>query len=174
MLDQLFYHTKCAHCIKVLHTLHEMRMDDQLQFVCLDRRVFDQKTRLPVAVLANGALVPVPVHVNSVPTLLFRSKNNTILVGASSIISHFKGPGPVPGPLVGTGAEDHGPVPAASGGSSIGGVKLSESNTSLRPIAPEVRGSERLREGSVDIEAIKARRDADLDEVSGNHTRIQS
>lgn len=156
-LDQLFYHTRCDHCISVLKVLHELRLDDQLQFVRIDRRYTDPQTRLPVAVLDNGLCVPVPVNVIVVPTLLFRSKNNTTLTGAKNIIDHFRPPSSA-------GATADGIQPAGSvgaGGSSLGGTPVDHAS-GLSPIVPETRQSERIKEGSIDLEAIKAQRDIDL------------
>ena len=87
-MDILYYSNYCTHSQKVLQTLVKGNMSDKISFICIDKRVQDQKSNQIYIILENGGKVILPPNIQSVPALLLINENYRVLYG-SEIVQRF-------------------------------------------------------------------------------------
>lgn len=89
MTDILYYSNHCKHCQKIIHFLTKNNLTDKMSFICLDKRVKDQKTGYTNIILENGKKVILPPNIHSVPSLLLIKENYKVILG-DDIIKLFQ------------------------------------------------------------------------------------
>jgi hypothetical protein len=87
-MDILYYSNYCKHCEKVVKTLVKGNLIDKLSFVCIDKRVRDEKTNQVYIQLENGKKVNMPPNLTNVPALLLVSEKYRFIYG-DDIIKRF-------------------------------------------------------------------------------------
>ena len=88
-MDIFYYSNYCKHSQKVLQFLVKTNLVDSINFLCIDKRVFDKKTNQTKIALENGTQVILPPNLHSVPALLIVSKNYQLILG-DDIMEHYK------------------------------------------------------------------------------------
>lgn len=89
MTDILYYSNHCKHCQKIIHFLTKNNLTEKMSFICLDKRVKDQKTGYTNIILENGKRVILPPNIHSVPSLLLIKENYKVILG-DDIIGLFQ------------------------------------------------------------------------------------
>ena len=87
-MDTLYYSNHCKHCQHILQFLVKGNLSNQLNFICIDKRVKDPKNNQTYIVLENGSKVVMPPNIQRVPSLLLTKQNYRILLG-EEILKHF-------------------------------------------------------------------------------------
>ena len=87
-MDTLYYSNHCKHSQHVLQFLVKGNLANQLNFICIDKRVKDPNNNQTYIVLENGSKVLMPPNIQSVPSLLLAKQNYRILLG-EDILKHF-------------------------------------------------------------------------------------
>ncbi len=80
-MDILYYSNYCKHSQKVIQFLAKNGLTDKLNFICIDKRVFDPKTNNMQIVTENGKTVFLPPNVHSVPALLLVKQHYRVVLG---------------------------------------------------------------------------------------------
>ena len=88
-MDILYYSLYCKHCQKILQYLAKGNLTNQLNCICIDKRVHDPKSNQTVIVLETGKRVLMPPNVHSVPALLLINQNYRVILG-DEIIEHYQ------------------------------------------------------------------------------------
>jgi len=89
MSDIIYYSNYCKHSQKIIQFLSKNNLAEKLSFICLDKRVKDEKTGYTNIVLENGKKVLLPPNIHSVPSLLLTKQNYKVIQG-DEIIEFFK------------------------------------------------------------------------------------
>lgn len=84
----LYYSNFCEHSKKLLQTLSKTQVSKDMHFICIDKRVKDEKGKLHI-VLENGQQIIMPENVVKVPALLLVKQNFQVLYG-DSIYAYLK------------------------------------------------------------------------------------
>jgi hypothetical protein len=87
-MDTLYYSNFCKHSQQVLQFLVKGNLTDQLNFICIDKRVVDPKDRQTYIVMENGKRTPMPPNIQRVPTLLITREKYRPVLG-EDIIKYF-------------------------------------------------------------------------------------
>lgn len=88
-MDILYYSNFCKHSQKVVTTLVKGNLSDKISFVCIDKRIRDEKTNQTYIQLENGSKVIMPPNINSVPSLLLIKQQYRVISGGDEIMKHF-------------------------------------------------------------------------------------
>jgi len=84
----LYYSNFCEHSKKLLQTLSKTQVSKDMHFICIDKRVKDERGKLHI-VLENGQQIIMPENVVKVPALLLVKQNFQVLYG-DSIYTYLK------------------------------------------------------------------------------------
>lgn len=90
MPDIFYYSNYCEHSKKVLEFIYKNNLIDKLSCICIDNRTRDQQNNNIIVLLENGPKVYLPPSVQSVPTILMKSRNHTTIHGYKSIIEFLQ------------------------------------------------------------------------------------
>ena len=88
MSSILYYSKFCEHSNKLLQTLSKTNVQQDIHFICIDKRVKDSNNKMFI-VLENGQKIIMPENVNRVPALLLLNQGYQVLYG-ESILNHLK------------------------------------------------------------------------------------
>lgn len=88
MSSILYYSNFCEHSKKLLQTLSKTNAQQEIHFICIDKRVKDSNNKMFI-VLENGQKIIMPETVNRVPALLLLNQGYKVLYG-ESILQHIK------------------------------------------------------------------------------------
>jgi len=88
-MDILYYSNYCKHSQKIIQFLVKNRLNDKLNFICIDKRRRDPKTGQIQIVLENGNNVILPPNIHSVPSLLLVKQSYQVILG-DDIIKQFQ------------------------------------------------------------------------------------
>jgi hypothetical protein len=80
-MDVLYYSNYCKHSQKVIQFLAKNGLTDKMNFICIDKRVYDQKTNNMQIVTETGKTVFLPPNVHSVPALLLVKQHYRVILG---------------------------------------------------------------------------------------------
>lgn len=140
-MDILYYSNYCKHSQKILQTLSKNNLTDKISFICIDKRIPDEKTNQVYIYLENGSKVIMPPNLNSVPALLLIKESYRLIVG-DEIISYIE-------PKVGSVTTKGNSEPTAfhlgsgSGGSNIVSEQFTFYNMSPEELGTKGRGGQR-------------------------------
>jgi hypothetical protein len=84
----LYYSNYCEHCKKLLQTISKSNTQNDIHFICIDKRVKDNNNKTFI-VLENGQKIIMPENVTRVPALLLLNQGYQVLYG-ESILQHLK------------------------------------------------------------------------------------
>jgi hypothetical protein len=88
MSSIIYYSNSCDRCKAVLTTLSKSRLQDDIHFLCIDKRV-KSGTGAWHIITESGEKVLLPPQVNRVPALLLLNKGHQVLYG-EQILQHFQ------------------------------------------------------------------------------------
>lgn len=88
-MDILYYSNYCKHSQKIVQFLVKNRLNDKLNFICIDKRRRDPKSGQMQIVLENGSAVVLPPNIQSVPALLLVKQTYQVILG-DDIIKYFQ------------------------------------------------------------------------------------
>lgn len=88
MSSILYYSKFCEHSNKLLQTLSKTNIQQEIHFICIDKRVKDSNNKIFI-ILENGQKIIMPENVNRVPALLLLNQGYQVLYG-ESILNHLK------------------------------------------------------------------------------------
>jgi hypothetical protein len=88
-MDILYYSNHCKHCQKVIQYIVKNNLLDNINCICIDKRVRDVNNNQLYIILENGNKIIMPPNVHSVPTVLCVKKNHSVILG-DSIIEYLK------------------------------------------------------------------------------------
>jgi glutaredoxin-related protein len=88
-MDIIYYSNYCKHSQKIIQYLVKNRLNDKLNFICIDKRKRDPKTNQLQIILENGSIVGLPPNIQSVPALLLVKQNYQVILG-DDIIKLFE------------------------------------------------------------------------------------
>ena len=88
-MDIIYYSNYCKHSQKIIQYLVKNRLNDKLNFICIDKRKRDPKTNQLQIILENGSIVVLPPNIQSVPALLLVKQNYQVILG-DDIIKCFQ------------------------------------------------------------------------------------
>jgi len=80
-MDILYYSNYCKHSQKLVQTLVKGNLSDKISFICIDKRVRDNKNNQTYIILENGTKVVLPPNVHSVPALLLVKEKYRVVLG---------------------------------------------------------------------------------------------
>jgi hypothetical protein len=83
----LYYSNYCEHSKKLLQTLSKTKIQQDIHFICIDKRVKDGNKMF--IVLENGQKIIMPENVTRVPALLLLNQGYQVLYG-ESILQYLK------------------------------------------------------------------------------------
>jgi hypothetical protein len=86
MSDIFYYSNYCNHSQKVLEYICKNNLISKLSCICIDNRARDHQNNNIIILLENGSKVYLPPTVQSVPTLLVKSRNHTTIHGYKNVI----------------------------------------------------------------------------------------
>ena len=90
MADIFYYSNYCNYSQKVIQYISKNNLIDKLCCICIDNRSRDSQNNNIVILLDNGTKVYLPPSIQSVPTVLRKSKNHTLVLGYEQIISFLQ------------------------------------------------------------------------------------
>lgn len=85
MPDIFYYSNYCNHSKKVIEHIYKNNLIEKLSCICIDNRSRDSQNNNIIILLENGAKVYLPPTVQSVPTMLIKSRNHTTIHGYKNI-----------------------------------------------------------------------------------------
>ena len=88
MTSIIYYSNNCDRCKAVLTALSKSRLQDDIHFLCIDKRV-KSGTGAWHIITETGEKVLLPPQVNRVPALLLLNKGHQVLYG-EQILQHFQ------------------------------------------------------------------------------------
>jgi hypothetical protein len=88
MTSIIYYSNNCDRCKAVLTALSKSRLQDDIHFLCIDKRV-KSGTGAWHIITETGEKVLLPPQVNRVPALLLLNKGHQVLYG-DQILQHFQ------------------------------------------------------------------------------------
>jgi len=88
MSSIIYYSNSCDRCKSVLSALSKSRVQDDIHFLCIDRRVKSSTGAVHI-ITESGEKVLLPPQVNRVPALLLLNKGHQVLYG-DQILQHFQ------------------------------------------------------------------------------------
>ena len=84
----IYYSNNCHRCKAVLTALSKSRVQDDIHFLCIDKRVKSSTGAVHI-ITETGEKVLLPPQVNRVPALLLLNKGHQVLYG-DQILQHFQ------------------------------------------------------------------------------------
>ena len=84
----LYYSKYCEVCKKYLQALSKFQSQNDIHFICIDKRVKDENNKTYI-VLENGQKIILPENVTRVPALLLLTKGYDVLYG-EQILEYLK------------------------------------------------------------------------------------
>ena len=87
-MDVLYYSNYCKHSQKLLQYLVKNNLINQINCICIDKRVRDYNTNQVLIVMEDGKRLPLPANVHNVPALLLVQQIYSVIVG-DEIYRHF-------------------------------------------------------------------------------------
>jgi len=109
-MNILYYSNVCPHSKEILECLVKNNKQSQVNFICIDNRVYNPQNNQTVITLGDGKQTVLPPNVDRVPALFLVSDNSYRAVFGRSILSHFGGGGG------GGGGDNGGGVGGGGGG----------------------------------------------------------
>lgn len=91
MADILYYSNHCKHSQKLIQYISKHNIVDKISCICIDNRTRDSQNNHIMITLENGSKCHLPPSLQSVPTILRKSKNHTLILGYEQIVSFFQG-----------------------------------------------------------------------------------
>ena len=91
MADILYYSNHCKHSQKLIQYIAKRNLIEKLSCVCIDNRSRDSQNNNIMITLENGSKIYLPPSIQSVPTILRKSKNHTLILGYEQIVSFLQG-----------------------------------------------------------------------------------
>jgi N-acetylglutamate synthase/N-acetylornithine aminotransferase len=89
MAQNLFYYSNyCKHSQKVFNILIKARLENEFEFICIDKRGRDPSTNQTFIILENGKRMLLPPNVHSVPAMLLVKEQYRVLYG-DEILDHY-------------------------------------------------------------------------------------
>ena len=88
-MDILYYSNHCKHSQKVIKFFVQNNLMEQLNFICIDNRKYDNKTGQIYVILEKGDHIVLPPNIHSVPALLLVKQNYSVVMG-DDIISRYQ------------------------------------------------------------------------------------
>lgn len=88
MSDILYYSRYCKHSQRILSLLSKSSFQDQIHFVCVDRRTKQPDGSIHI-LLENGQTMILPMTVKRVPALLLLNRGYEVLYG-DQIMQHYR------------------------------------------------------------------------------------
>jgi hypothetical protein len=80
-MDILYYSNFCKHSQKLIQYLAKHGLNNELNCICIDKRVRDPKTQQTHILLENGTSLLLPPNVHSVPALLLVKQKYSVITG---------------------------------------------------------------------------------------------
>jgi hypothetical protein len=80
-MDILYYSNYCKHSQKIIKFFVQNNLNDQVSFISIDNRKYDNKTGQIYIILENGKQIVLPPNIHSVPSLLLVKNNYSVLIG---------------------------------------------------------------------------------------------
>ena len=80
-MDILYYSNYCKHSQKIIKFFIQNNLNDQISFISIDNRKYDNKTGQIYVILENGKQIVLPPNIHSVPSLLLVKNNYSVLIG---------------------------------------------------------------------------------------------
>lgn len=87
MSEILYYSRYCKYSRQLLYVLSKSTFQNQIHFVCIDKRI--KKNNSTYIMLENGDTVLLPPNVQRVPALLLINRGYEVLYG-NDILDHYK------------------------------------------------------------------------------------
>jgi hypothetical protein len=85
----LYYSNYCKHSQKVLNILIKASLENEIEFICIDKRGRDPNTNQIFIVADNGKKMLLPPNVHSVPALLLVKDHYRAIYG-DEILQHYE------------------------------------------------------------------------------------
>ena len=80
MADILYYSNYCKHSQNIIQYFAKNNLTEKISFICIDKRIIDQKTGYTNIILENGKKVLLPPNIHHVPSLLLTKQNNKVII----------------------------------------------------------------------------------------------
>lgn len=90
MEDILYYSNHCNYSQKVLQYIYKNNLIEKISCICIDQRSRDSNNNTIKILLENGKSVYLPPSIQTVPTVLRKRQNHTLVLGCSEIINMFQ------------------------------------------------------------------------------------
>ncbi len=88
--QNIFYYSNyCQHSQKVLQFLVRANLTDELNFICIDKRVRDPNTNQMYIITEKGDKMLMPPNIHSVPAVLMIGNNYSVIYG-EDIVKHYE------------------------------------------------------------------------------------
>lgn len=84
-----YYSNHCKHSQKTLNMLVKAGLEQEVLFICIDKRGRDQNTNQIFILMQNGERVLLPPNVHSVPSLLLVNEQYRVIYG-DEIAKHYE------------------------------------------------------------------------------------
>lgn len=84
----LYYSNYCDNCKKLLQVLSQSKLQEELHFICIDKRVTTSDGKIQI-ILKNGSSVILPPTITKVPALLLVNNGFHVLFG-DQIYQHLQ------------------------------------------------------------------------------------
>ncbi len=154
-MDYLYYSNYCKHSAKLLQHLAKTGAINKLNCICVDRRRRNPQTGQSIVITETGTQHPLPISVNSVPTVMLVSDKYRVVVG-QDIYALF--------PDTANNAKDHGsgePEGFLFSGPSIGESYSNFGAGGMMELPPENYKSEKMSD-EITMASLQEKRNADL------------
>jgi hypothetical protein len=89
-MDEFYYSNHCKHSQKVIQYISKNNLIDKISCICIDKRSRDTKNNHLNIHLENGQTFAMPPSIQTVPAILRKSQNHTVVLGAEQIISYIQ------------------------------------------------------------------------------------
>jgi hypothetical protein len=90
MEDLFYYSNHCKHSQRVIQYISKNNLIDKISCICIDKRSRDKQNNHLIIHLENGQTFTMPPSIQSVPAILRKSQNHTVVLGAEQIISYIQ------------------------------------------------------------------------------------
>ena len=90
MADILYYSNHCKHSQKLIQYISKNNIVEKISCICIDNRTRDSQNNHIMITLENGSKCHLPPSLQSVPTILRKSKNHTLIMGYEQIVSFLQ------------------------------------------------------------------------------------
>lgn len=81
MSSVLYYSNYCEKCKNILRALGKSEIKNDIHFICIDKRVRDEKTGSIYVILENQQKIILPPQIQKVPALLLLREGNQVIFG---------------------------------------------------------------------------------------------